>query len=313
MTLRRRLLTLALIAALSGSLTACGGVATRRPSRRATRRAWKIPAPATTPARLAVLQPAGKTSSPARQMNTYNAALRRWEQYTKLSNEIYRKGKDTPEARRHLAGVLPVLAAGRRDPGQGLRQGRHSRGGPPGAAVDLRHLDQTQPSGDRSNAPTTATIESRRTVTFSTTSPSTWSPPHCPDEQSRTDGDWKFRGSDAEGQGVMRRLIATAIALSAALLKRRDSTVHRSPSLGRRELPVVSIGTECACPMRRIAPVPDEPPQGSEAATGTSSVGGPRVCRDEGKVIPCSKGGFSWMSSATGGCYGAMLDNAAGG
>ena len=32
-------------------------------------------------------------------MNTYNAALRRWEQYTKLSNEIYRKGKDTPEAR----------------------------------------------------------------------------------------------------------------------------------------------------------------------------------------------------------------------
>ena len=39
-------------------------------------------------------------------------------------------------------------------------------------------------------------------------------------------------------------------------------------------------------------------------------VGGPRECRDEGKVIPCSKGGYSWMSSPAGGCYGARLDNA---
>ena len=27
-------------------------------------------------------------------------------------------------------------------------------------------------------------------------------------------------------------------------------------------------------------------------------------------MIPCSKGGFSWMSSSVGGCYGAVLDNA---
>ena len=33
------------------------------------------------------------------QLNIYNAALGRWERYTELANEIYRKGKDTPEAR----------------------------------------------------------------------------------------------------------------------------------------------------------------------------------------------------------------------
>jgi len=106
----------------------------------------------------------------------------------------------------------------------------------------------------------------------------------------------------------MRRLIATAIALSAALLSVVIPS-SSSPAWAGENCPRVNRYGMCLSDATH-APVPDEPPQGSEAATGTSSVGGPRVCRDEGKVIPCSKGGFSWMSAATGGCYGAMLDNA---
>ena len=66
MTPRHRLLTLALIAALSSSLTACGGGSDpeTKPSPNDTT-SMEDPAPATTPARPAALQPAGKTSSPA--------------------------------------------------------------------------------------------------------------------------------------------------------------------------------------------------------------------------------------------------------
>ena len=104
----------------------------------------------------------------------------------------------------------------------------------------------------------------------------------------------------------MRRLIATAIALSATLLSVVIPSLS-SPAWAGENCPRVNRYGMCLSDATH-APVPDEPQQGSEGATGTSSVGGPRVCRDEGKVIPCSKGGFSWMSAATGGCYGAMLD-----
>ncbi len=98
MTLRHRVATLTLIAALSGSLTACGGGSDPADAslRRATQRARADPSPSASPSE------AGRPSNrledkfTREQMNTYNAALRRWEQYTKLSNEIYRKGKDTP-------------------------------------------------------------------------------------------------------------------------------------------------------------------------------------------------------------------------
>lgn len=37
-----------------------------------------------------------------KQLNTYHAALDRWQQYSTLANDIYREGKDTPAARRVL-------------------------------------------------------------------------------------------------------------------------------------------------------------------------------------------------------------------
>lgn len=103
MTFRHRLGTLTLIALLSGGLTACGGGGdpqTKPPPSSPTS------APDPTPSDA----PSEAGGPPARwadkftheQMNTYNAALRRWQQFTKLSNEIYRKGKDTPDARKML-------------------------------------------------------------------------------------------------------------------------------------------------------------------------------------------------------------------
>lgn len=103
MTFRHRLGTLALIALLSGSLTACGGGGnpqTKPPPSSPTS------APDPTPSDA----PIDAGGPPARwadkftheQLNTYNTALRRWQQYTKLANEIYRKGQDTPEARKTL-------------------------------------------------------------------------------------------------------------------------------------------------------------------------------------------------------------------
>jgi hypothetical protein len=38
------------------------------------------------------------------QLRAYDAALIRWQRYIELTNEIYRKGKDTPEARAVLKG-----------------------------------------------------------------------------------------------------------------------------------------------------------------------------------------------------------------
>ncbi len=100
MTLRHRLVTLTLIAALSASLAACGGGSdpeTKPPSSNTP--STKDPSPSEDPSG-AGGPPAGWEDEFTRQqMNTYNAALRRWVQYTKLSNEIYRKGKDTPDAR----------------------------------------------------------------------------------------------------------------------------------------------------------------------------------------------------------------------
>ncbi len=100
MTLRYRLVTLTLIAALSGSLTACGGSSdpeTKPPPSNST--GTKDPSPSDDPSDAGGPPTGWEDKFTREQMNTYNAALRRWQQYTKLSNEIYRKGKDTPEAR----------------------------------------------------------------------------------------------------------------------------------------------------------------------------------------------------------------------
>ena len=100
MTLRQRLVTLTLIAALSGSLTACGGGGdpeTKPPPSNTT--STKDPSPSEGPSKAGGPPTGWEDKFTREQMNSYNAALRRWEQYTKLSNEIYRKGKDTPDAR----------------------------------------------------------------------------------------------------------------------------------------------------------------------------------------------------------------------
>jgi hypothetical protein len=97
---RRRLLTLALVVTLSSSLAACGGDPEAKPAPSKTSK--ETPSPSEDPSK-AGGPPAGWEDKFTRQeLNTYNAALRRWEQYTKLANEIYRKGRDTHDARNTL-------------------------------------------------------------------------------------------------------------------------------------------------------------------------------------------------------------------
>ena len=97
MQLRRTATTLTLLAALTAGLAGCGGDDDPRAQRTPS------PSPATSepsPTEEIGGPPAGwEDKFTDEQLNTYNAALMRWEQYRKLSNEIYRKGKDTPEAR----------------------------------------------------------------------------------------------------------------------------------------------------------------------------------------------------------------------
>lgn len=103
MSLRRISTMLAVIVALSGSLTACDGDndPQTKPSPSTTTSATDR-SPSDDPSE-AGGPPAGWEDKFTRdQLNAYNAALRRWQQYTKLANEIYRKGKDTPEARKTL-------------------------------------------------------------------------------------------------------------------------------------------------------------------------------------------------------------------
>ena len=103
MRLSYRLVTFTLIAALSGGLTACGGEddPQTKPSPRTTT-STNDPSPSNDSSG-AGGPPSGWEDKFTRgQLNSYNAALRRWEQYTKLSNEIYRKGRDTPDARNTL-------------------------------------------------------------------------------------------------------------------------------------------------------------------------------------------------------------------
>lgn len=104
MRLRYRLLALTLIATLSGSLTSCSerndDPQTKPPPSNTT--STKDPSPTDDPSNVGGPPTGWKDKFTREQMNSYNAALRRWEQYTKLSNQIYRKGQDTPEARKTL-------------------------------------------------------------------------------------------------------------------------------------------------------------------------------------------------------------------
>ena len=103
MTFRRRLLSLTLIAALAGGLTACGGDndPQTKPSPSTTTRS-NVPGPSDDPSKAGGPPVGWEDKFTREQLNTYNAALRRWQQYTKLANEVYRKGKDTPAARKTL-------------------------------------------------------------------------------------------------------------------------------------------------------------------------------------------------------------------
>lgn len=106
----------------------------------------------------------------------------------------------------------------------------------------------------------------------------------------------------------MRRLIATVLALSATLLSITIPSSSTSAWAGVKCAHVNRYGM-CLSDATH-PPVADAPPKVGEGPTGAATVSGPRVCRDGAKVIPCSNGGFSWMSSPGGGCYGAVLDNA---
>lgn len=106
----------------------------------------------------------------------------------------------------------------------------------------------------------------------------------------------------------MRRLIAMAITLSVTLL------IFALPSLSARAWAGVSCPrvnrygmclSDATHPLVQVTPA-----KGRADSVVASKVGGGPGCRDKGKTIPCSKDGFSWMSSPTGGCYGAMLNDA---
>lgn len=102
-TFRHRMGTLTLIALLSGSITACSGASdpqTKPPPNTPT--SAPDPTPSDAPSDAGGPPPGWEAKFTHEQLNTYNAALRRWQQYTKLANEIYRKGKTTPEARKTL-------------------------------------------------------------------------------------------------------------------------------------------------------------------------------------------------------------------
>ena len=151
MTLRRRLVTLTLIAALSGSLTACGGGSDpeTKPSP-STAASAKDPSPSDDPSEAGGPPTGWEDKFTHEQMNTYNAALRRWKQYTKLSNEIYRKGKDTPEARKTLQEYSLFWQRDVLTLPDGLRQGRPARRSARQTAVDLRNHDQAYVCRDSS-------------------------------------------------------------------------------------------------------------------------------------------------------------------
>ena len=106
----------------------------------------------------------------------------------------------------------------------------------------------------------------------------------------------------------MRRLSVRVLAALVALAALTVADGSRSPTYANGGCP--RVGEDGICLSDEIhPPTPIEPPSGTGAAIKNTGGGG--VCRDDGKVIPCTEHGFSWMSSPTGGCYGAMLDNAA--
>ena len=108
----------------------------------------------------------------------------------------------------------------------------------------------------------------------------------------------------------MRRLIArfvagaltvVGLAFVGAMVPLAHAASGGCPTVGAKGI--------CLSDKAHPATPPEAPGGGGTESAGTTGSGG-EVCRDQGKVIPCSKDGFTWMSSATGGCYGAMLDAA---
>ena len=143
-------------------------------------------------------------------MNSYNAALRRWEQYTKLSNEIYRKGKNTPDARDTLQEFSlfwqrDVVTLARDYDKGGIREEV-----PPKPLWTYATSIEDRPSRDDRSAPTTATLKYTKNGDVLDNKPKHLITPLVVRMTKTTDGDWKFRTTHAEGQGVVRRLIVTA-------------------------------------------------------------------------------------------------------
>jgi hypothetical protein len=105
------------------------------------------------------------------------------------------------------------------------------------------------------------------------------------------------------------RLIVRVLAVLVALAALTINDASMTPTYAKGGCPRVGEDGICRSDEDH-PPTPIDPPKGGRAANVSTSAGS-RACRDEGNVIPCSKEGFSWISSPTGGCYGAMLDNAA--
>ena len=105
------------------------------------------------------------------------------------------------------------------------------------------------------------------------------------------------------------RVLAALVALAASMVVQG----LMSPADATAGCP--RVGEDGICLSDEIHPPTPLDPPGRPASASEKTVAGTASggsgCRDEGKVIPCTKQGFSWMSSPTGGCYGAMLDHAA--
>lgn len=106
----------------------------------------------------------------------------------------------------------------------------------------------------------------------------------------------------------MRCLIAMAMVLSATLLSVTILSPS-SPVWAGEKCPRVNRYGMCLSDATHPL-VPNDNPKIKPVLSTVSDVGGQPVCRNGGQTIPCTKDGFSWMSSPGGGCYGATLNNA---
>jgi hypothetical protein len=103
----------------------------------------------------------------------------------------------------------------------------------------------------------------------------------------------------------MRRLMGIAAVTLATLAGLALLAATATPAWAA-DCPRVSKAGLCLSDSEHPSLPPDAPgPAGTRNARASGDAG---ACRNKGRGIPCTKDGFTWMSSPTGGCYGTVAD-----